>query len=163
MNATEYAKHRGVSQVAVLKAIKTGRITKQPDGSIDPEKADEEWARNTDFSRNPDKARATRAGEAPPMQSGPDYTVSRAVREAYTARLAKLEYEEKVGTLVKADDVKLTWFNTLRIIRDRVLQLPDRMAATIAAETDVNKIKADMGAELRRILDDAADEIAKQG
>lgn len=163
MNATEYAKHRGVSQVAVLKAIKTGRITKEPDGSIDPDKADEEWRQNTDISRNPDKARATRAGEPAPMQSGPDYTVSRAVREAYTARLAKLEYEEKVGTLVKADDVKLTWFNTLRIIRDRVLQLPDRMAATIAAETDVNKIKADMGAELRRILDDAADEIAKQG
>lgn len=161
MNISEYAKHRGVSHVAVIKAIKAGRITKEADGSIDPDKADAEWEQNTDISRNPRKATRT----APPdgvMQQGPDYTVSRAVREAYTARLAKLEYEEKVGTLIKAEEVKMTWFNTLRIIRDRVLQMPDRMASTLAAETDAGLIKATMDAELRRILDDAANEIDKQ-
>ena len=30
-----YARHRGVSDTAVRKAIKTGRITKERDGSID--------------------------------------------------------------------------------------------------------------------------------
>jgi hypothetical protein len=33
----------------------------------------------------------------------------------------------------------------------------------MAAETDTVKIKVLMDAELRRVLDDAADEIAKQG
>lgn len=161
MNLSEYARHRGVSHQAVMRALKEGRITKEADGSIDPDKADEQWEANTDFSRNPDKARRTVKGEAP-ASSGPDYNVSRAVREAYTARLAKLEYEEKTGTLVKADEVKLRWFNTLRIVRDRILQTPDRLAATFAAETDAVKIKIEMDAELRRILDDAADEVAKQ-
>lgn len=161
MNASQYAKHRGVSHVAVLNALKSGRITKEPDGSIDPEKADVQWERNTDFSRNPNKARRTRASETP-LPSGPDYNVSRAVREAYIARLAKLEYEEKIGSLVKAEDVKLQWFNTLRIVRDRVLQAPDRLASILAAETDTNTIKQTLDAELRRILDDAADEIDAQ-
>lgn len=161
MNLSEYARHRGVTHQAVMRALKEGRITKEADGSIDPDKADEQWEANTDFSRNPDKARRTVKGEAT-ASSGPDYNVSRAVREAYTARLAKLEYEEKTGTLVKADEVKLRWFNTLRIVRDRILQTPDRLAATFAAETDAVKIKIEMDAELRRILDDAADEVAKQ-
>ena len=34
-----YALQRGVSDAAVRKAIKTGRITPEPDGKIDPEKA----------------------------------------------------------------------------------------------------------------------------
>lgn len=43
-----YAEHRGVSEKAVRKAIAAGRIRVEPDGSIDPAKADGEWARQTD-------------------------------------------------------------------------------------------------------------------
>jgi hypothetical protein len=34
-----YARHRGVSHVAVHKAIDTGRITPEADGTIDPDAA----------------------------------------------------------------------------------------------------------------------------
>ena len=47
-----YAQHRGVSHTAVAKAIKAGRISKEPDGTIDPAKADAQWARNTLPSQN---------------------------------------------------------------------------------------------------------------
>jgi hypothetical protein len=43
-----YARHRGVSHQAVSKAVRTGRITQLPDGTIDPERADKEWAARTD-------------------------------------------------------------------------------------------------------------------
>ncbi|HMZ13772.1 MAG TPA: hypothetical protein PLS04_06530, partial [Mycobacterium sp.] len=56
--------------------------------------------------------------------SGPNYAQSRAIKEAYNARLAKLEYEEKSGALVRADSVKVAWFNVLRVLRDRTLNLP---------------------------------------
>src|SRR5580693_1273797 len=46
-----YAKVRGVSHVAVLKAIKAGRIPIEPDGAIDPGKADAAWERSTDPGR----------------------------------------------------------------------------------------------------------------
>ena len=41
-----YARHRGVSHVAVKKAIDTGRIGQLPDGTIDPVAADAQWAAN---------------------------------------------------------------------------------------------------------------------
>lgn len=43
-----YAAHRGVSEAAVRKAIATGRITLEPDGTIDPVKADAQWDAHTD-------------------------------------------------------------------------------------------------------------------
>ncbi|MGD7268141.1 elements of external origin, partial [Ralstonia pseudosolanacearum] len=46
-----YARHRGVSDAAVRKAIAAGRITPEADGTIDTDRADAEWARNTEAPR----------------------------------------------------------------------------------------------------------------
>ncbi len=43
-----YAKQRGVSEMAVRKAIATGRITVLADGTIDPARADADWIAQTD-------------------------------------------------------------------------------------------------------------------
>lgn len=43
-----YASMRGVSDMAVRKAIASGRISVEADGTIDPAKADAEWERQTD-------------------------------------------------------------------------------------------------------------------
>ncbi len=43
-----YARARGVSDTAVRKAIKTGRISALADGTIDPAQADAQWEGNTD-------------------------------------------------------------------------------------------------------------------
>ena len=53
MNQSQYARHRGVSPAAVTKALKAGRITREPDGSINAVKADSQWRANTDASRVP--------------------------------------------------------------------------------------------------------------
>jgi hypothetical protein len=53
-----YARHRGFSHVAVLRAIKTGRVTPEPDGTIDPAKANASWERSTD----PGRKRPTTSG-----------------------------------------------------------------------------------------------------
>src|SRR5688572_25204215 len=50
-----YARHRGVSHVAVLRAAKQGRVSLEPDGTIDPVKADAAWARSTDPGRGKPK------------------------------------------------------------------------------------------------------------
>lgn len=47
MNISQYAEHRRCSRQAVYKAMDEGRITREPDGSIDPVKADRQWADNT--------------------------------------------------------------------------------------------------------------------
>ena len=163
MNASAYARHRGVSHVAVLKALKAGRIAKEPDGTIDPAKADALWNKNTSPAqqRKASKQPAVeRPLETPAVSNGPSYAQSRAIKEAYNARLAKLEYEEKSGILVRTDTVKVSWFNVLRVLRDRTLNLPDRLAPILAAEMDPKQVREFLDTELRQILNDVADTTA---
>ena len=142
-----YAQHRGVSHTAVAKAIKAGRISVEPDGKIDPAKADAQWARNTLPSQNLNTGAKKPAAkvETPPVSTpvstppletraaAPDYQTSRAIREAYAARLAKLEFEERTGKLLNADEVKVKYFNLARLLRDRIQQIPRKLAPQIVA------------------------------
>lgn len=43
-----YARHRGVAENAVRKAIAAGRIELEPDGTVDVAKVDQAWTRRTD-------------------------------------------------------------------------------------------------------------------
>lgn len=70
MSRRQYAAHRGVSHTAVGKAIATGRITTEADGTIDPAKADRQWDAQTD----------------PAKQRGPNAQAMGAATAAGTAR-----------------------------------------------------------------------------
>lgn len=176
LSISAYARHRGVSHVAVLKAIKAGRIEKNSDGTVDVAKADAAWALNTSPSQQrgantkqkPSKKSSAKTSlqeterplDPPLINSGPSYAQSRAVKEAYLARLAKLDYEEKSAALVRSDNVKIAWFNILRVLRDRILNLPDRLAPILAAETDPKAARELLDTELRQVLNDAADAVS---
>ena len=146
MSLRAYARHRGVALSAVQKAIATGRIHPEPDGSIDPIKADAQWDRHTRTAQ-PTTPRVTTARPPPVSQPtapppmhptsdearGVDYHKARAVRETYSARLAKLEFEERTGKLLNADEVKVKYFNLARLLRDRIQQIPRKVAPQIVA------------------------------
>jgi hypothetical protein len=48
-----------------------------------------------------------------------DFGKARAEREYYQARLAQIEYEERVGRLLPKDEVQAAAFNTYRQYRDQ--------------------------------------------
>jgi hypothetical protein len=158
-----YARHRGTARSTVQKAISSGRISVLPDGRIDSDQADQEWAANT-------KTRG------PVVRHQPDddqeafgaaqYTKARAVREHDQARLAKIEYE-----------VKIAQFNIGRQRRDSMLNLADRVCAGIAAEIkdmliaaglppdradkiDMACVHEILSVEIRKGLNDYADSLA---
>ena len=54
----------------------------------------------------------------------------------HEARLARLKYEQQVGTLVNRDEIQVSAFNKFRTFRDLLLSVPDRLSAQLAAETD---------------------------
>ena len=141
-----YAKHRGVVMSAVQKAIQSGRIATTPDGKIDSDIADAEWKANT---RQQQQRRPAGAG-------GLDYFRARAVREGYLARLAKIEFEEKTAKLISRDEVQVAAFTNGRMARDNLLNIPDRLAATLAAETDADKVHLILTGEIRKALDELA-------
>jgi hypothetical protein len=105
-----YAKHRGVSESAVRKAIIKGRISKDKNGKINPIKADNQWSQNTD----PAHIKRMIPAEKPYYVqnsanytnnlSGPSYQQSRAIKEAYTAKLISLQFEKESKKLISFDN-----------------------------------------------------------
>lgn len=173
----EYSRMREVSPEAVRKAIKSGRlaasVTYDAKGwpRIDPAVADGEWgnfthpthggARNKKAAPEPEIQSVTDDEPAAPRQSGnaaQTFAQSRAIKEAYLARLAKLDYEEKSGKLISADGVKNDAFKMARIVRDSILNIPDRISAELASEAEPFKIHKLLSDELRKALETLAGE-----
>jgi hypothetical protein len=168
-----------VSLRAVQKAIGSGRIEKTAGGQIDIDAADAQWSSRTaprptgpsnrprppekdpnvqptsQVPIPPGKPRPDSRSEMPPA-TGVDYSRARAVRESYLARLAKIDYEERTGRLVSKDEVQVAAFNRFRQFRDQMLNLPDRLAAMLAAETDPAKVYEILASEIRKALNEFA-------
>jgi hypothetical protein len=75
-----YARHREVAENAVRKAIASGRIELEPDGTIDPVKADLAWTKRTDPAQQ-----RIQTGEAP----GTSAAQGKAQRPAQSAEAVK--------------------------------------------------------------------------
>jgi phage terminase Nu1 subunit (DNA packaging protein) len=69
-------------------------------------------------------------------------------------RLAELELEQREGKLVEADVVQREAFKAARQVRDALLNLPDRVAGVLAAETNQFKVHQMLTKEIRRALED---------
>jgi hypothetical protein len=156
MSQRAYAQHRGVAHKAVQKAIESGRISTTPDGKIDSDLADQEWARNTRSAAPQVRQRGPHDEDGEGF-SASQYTKARAFREFYQARLAKIEYEERVGKLVSKDEVQIAAFNKYRQYRDHMLNIPDRVAAMLAAESEPAKCYEILQTEIRKALNESAD------
>jgi hypothetical protein len=160
-----YARMRGVTPQAVSKAAKAGRIT-LCEGRIDVAVADVQWPRNTDAVQ---QARGYTGGAGPkapgPLASGelelgvgqasggagqatPEYFGHRSRHEAAKAEMAELELAERRGELVNAAAVERAAFEQARAARDRLMAIPDRLAAELAAETDARRVHEKITAEI---------------
>ncbi|MBU8913302.1 MAG: hypothetical protein KOO61_04710 [Spirochaetales bacterium] len=169
LSIAAYAEHRkrlglpGGSPWSVKKALRDQRIGKNQHGKIDPETADQQWDKNTNPAQVRDPAvlaekavqRLQKTKQPPgPDNSGiPSYSQSRAVKEAYQARIARLQYEEMTGQLVKVSEVKVEAFKRARTARDQILSVPDRVASIIAAEEDPDTVRDVLDDELRKALE----------
>jgi hypothetical protein len=150
-----YARHRGVSHVAVLRAAKAGRIPLEPDGTIDPAKADAAWQRSTDPARAKRKAkseadklkpvpeaavgsvRETLKEQGLPASGNVTFVQARTAHEIAKAHLARLRLQRMKGELVDRARATALVFRLAREERDAWLNWPTRVAALMAAELGV--------------------------
>jgi hypothetical protein len=142
-----YARHRGVSDTAVHKAIRAGRITPESDGSIDADRADREWASNSD---NPKVGTAKRAekvtiketsGDASsvlPATMGTSLLQARTVNEVVKAQTNKVRLARLKGELVDRPQAIAHVFKLARAERDAWLNWPARVSAQLAAKLEVD-------------------------
>ncbi|MFT6220495.1 MAG: pyruvate/2-oxoglutarate dehydrogenase complex dihydrolipoamide acyltransferase (E2) component [Rickettsiales bacterium] len=162
-----YAKHRGISETAVRKAIKAGRITKNKNDKIDSNLADNQWQKNTDPAqiKEPSKSQQTAkqdqekvnghhniSGQSP-LSLGPSYQQSRAIKEAYNAKLTRLQFERESKKLISADEVKVSAFNAARMTRDRMFNIPDRVIPQLVGKTDIHQMKELLKIEITKALE----------
>jgi hypothetical protein len=151
-----YARQRGVSHVAVLRAIKQGRVPLEADGSVDPAKADASWERNTDPARSRSKSKAPGeklrpVGEAAvgsvretlkeqglPAGGNVTFVQARTAHEIAKAHLARLRLQRMKGELVERARATALVFRLAREERDSWLNWPARVAALIAADLGVD-------------------------
>ena len=187
----EAARRLGVSDTAVHKAIKAGRVTvagRTPTSNrplVAWPQTQDDWLANSDQTkRSHVGSRGSPRREADPVPqvqlatsarpdevpddapavgrtpTGPSYAQSRAIREAYQARLAKLEFEERSGKLIDANEVKVRAFKLARGARDALLTLPDRLAPILASSTDVQEIHRLLLEDIERTCRQIAEEAA---
>ena len=160
LSIRSYAKHRGVTEGAVRKAIKSGRISKKANGKIDPDLADRQWSKNTDpaqIKKSEEKEPTQEAksiSSSNPLSVGPSYQQSRAIKEAYNAKLTRLQFEKESKKLISVDEVKISAFNAARMTRDRMLNIPDRVIPQLVGKTDIFEMKEILKTEIVKALEE---------
>lgn len=157
-----YAKHRGCDPKTVRQALESGRIQAEKRGNswlIDPVAADRQWADRTHPGVRGKKPNNTPPGAAAPGQSAADepndtapYAKSAAREKFYKAELAKIELKIQTGELVDKAEADRNNFTAFRILRDNILNVPDRLAAILANETDRHKVHMALSNELKKAL-----------
>ena len=150
MTQSDYAKHRGVNRSRVNRYVKQGKLTGsfiKKDGRvyIDPEKADALLKKNLD-PMNPIKEPKIKNQKLYPHQTtvdekkykvqkaglkGVDYQTARTINEQYKAALRKLEYEQKSGVLIPANEVERAWTSHITNARTRLLGIKSKVAPLI--------------------------------
>ena len=82
----------------------------------------------------------------------PDFNISRAKKEFYTAELARIQVEQQKKELISAKEVEKKSFEMAVGIREAFLTLPDRVSNLFASETDASAIDSVMRQEIHSCL-----------
>jgi len=166
----QYAAHRGCSENAVSKALKSGRITAEPGGGIEPEKADKLWRKNTDpskrrnqYGHSSKKEKVSKAAMQALNDTVKEYNLNDAediyqkaktAHEVLKAEIGKIELRVLSGELVDRNECYAEVFKLARVERDAWLNWPARVSAEYASilGVDEHELYTALYAAVRNIL-----------
>lgn len=164
MNLLQYAQDRGVEYTQLSKWAGQGRFSSdalRKEGRKWIVADAQELNRQVAAAKAPDRGGR---GGAPAIDQAlvqqqnqaaaiPSFAQSRAIREAYAARLTRLEYDQRSGKLVDKAELKMKLAKLHMAVRDALRTIPDRVAPIVAAETDQAKIHAMLLKEIGQALE----------
>ena len=156
-----YARQRGVSDAAVRKAIKAGRVTPLADGTIDAARADRQWAGNTDQVKQRPVAneaiQAVRETVADASSTGgTTFLQARTANEVLKAQTSKVRLAKLKSEVVDRAQAIAHVYKLARTERDAWLNWPARVSAQLAAEMNVDShaLHVAMEREVRKHLEE---------
>jgi hypothetical protein len=174
------ARQLGVSETAVRRAEKAGRIKREPDGSWDPAKVRAAWSDNTDQAQQrPKPGAGDRSGRPARMKPVPEaalgavrdtlrehgesigagamtFMQARTANEVLKAQERRLRLQQMKGEVVDRAKTVAQVFRLARDERDAWVNWPARVAAMIAAELEADPHKLHTVLE-RHVRDHLAD------
>lgn len=173
LTSTEYANTRGIDQSVLSRILRQAKykdcyfIDEKRRYNIDAKKLDDlrgisedsikqqvskvmsgREDRNVSISAT-QEAESEASSEAP---KGATYVQARTGNEIVKLKMAKLQLEEKKGSLLSAQVVAEETFEMARTIRDQLMAIPDRVAPQFAAEKDERAIHKELSREIRSAL-----------
>lgn len=143
---TEWAREIGVSKQYVCYLVKKG-IVKLEDGLIDREQASEAVAAIRDPSqplrrKNPENENTSNLSTM--------LLKTRIKNEMERGKL--LEAKAEIGELVAVEEVKREAFNVARVVRNNLLNIPNRVSALLASLSETEKIHKTLTEEITNSL-----------
>lgn len=169
MSQADYARHRGVTRQAVNKAIKAGKIHLREQAGrkgLDPAEADRAMGLNVSrvlAQENDD------SDDAPPRQ--PDampssgLTRARTATEVYKARIAELEYNDRLGKLRPVEDITIGAQRCAEVVlraMSRISGRADEYAAMVAKDgvLGMRTVLRSVERDLRKVVAEAFAKLA---
>ncbi|MGI9278091.1 MAG: hypothetical protein ACR2PX_00415 [Endozoicomonas sp.] len=155
ISQSEFAKRQGWSRQYVAKLVKSGKI-RLHNGKVEPNEALKEIQAQAEPSTVLRKSQS-QAGSVPvaPTDSrqAVDFVTARTMREAFRAKMAKMEYEKETGKLTDASKVREDAYRAGRMVRDALLGIPDRLSDVLAAEQDPERVRQLLFGEIESALE----------
>lgn len=167
----ELAKHWGVTRGRVDNMVQAGQLPVRASGKIDIDIADAIRASMApDRLEQGENAKRSKAAEraAPELgvidggKAGSEPTIYRArtAKAVHDARMAEINVKKALGTVVDRDTVKAEAHAAARVLVQRLLAIPARVAPVVAVEIDDRKCRAVIEQEIRQTIVEFQDMLA---
>jgi hypothetical protein len=124
----EFARRENVSDTLVHRAIRTGALSRLPDGKMDPALVGTIWRASQKHTANRPNKNPNRGGE---QSDRLPYAEAVLRRENATGLLKQLEYDLKSGAVVRIADVAALLGDQCARVRTRLLAIPAERAPQI--------------------------------
>lgn len=158
MNQTEFARHMGVSKGYITQLKDAGRLVFSADGKVDVEASELRIRETADPNRDDVKTRHALAKQQPEpkKESKSDghalkFSEGRAKEQHFKALQAEIEYEERIGNLVRKDDVEMAVADMVTTFRQALENLPHRVSTSLVNK-DIDFIRATLKQEMHDAL-----------
>ena len=153
MTQAEYARHRGKSRQYISRLAKAGVLVLRG-GKVDVDASDAVL----DDRPEPVSERVA-AAQADVAPAGTTFAQAKTADMVFKAKLRKMEFDLRTGKLVEAEIVKQRWSTILRLIVDRILAWPNRLAPEVAALTEERQVREAILREARALINDLRSEV----
>ena len=158
----QLARELGVSRQAISNLVKRGVLSEDKDGLVDVE-----LARHAIASRVSPDSKTSQALSIVPAPAGQpvapqalaagqpveelaitNYHVAKTLNESAQAKMNHLKLREMQGELIRVDAVRTAVAGAMSMARESLMQIPTRLAAILAGESDASAIHRMLEAEI---------------